>query len=63
MSRRSQILGGYKRIIKNSARSELKLTKNGVTLEMVAIPGGTFQMGSPSTEKGRSNAEGPQHCQ
>jgi eukaryotic-like serine/threonine-protein kinase len=33
----------------------------GVNLEMVAIPGGTFTMGSPSTEKERSNDEGPQH--
>jgi formylglycine-generating enzyme required for sulfatase activity len=34
---------------------------NGVTLEMVAIPGGTFPMGSPTTEKGRINDESPQH--
>ncbi|MBW4517329.1 MAG: SUMF1/EgtB/PvdO family nonheme iron enzyme [Timaviella obliquedivisa GSE-PSE-MK23-08B] len=34
---------------------------NGVTLEMVAIPGGTFQMGSPAGEKGRDNDESPQH--
>jgi eukaryotic-like serine/threonine-protein kinase len=33
----------------------------GVNLEMVAIPGGTFTMGSPSTEKERGNDEGPQH--
>nr|WP_242025333.1 formylglycine-generating enzyme family protein [Leptolyngbya sp. FACHB-36] len=32
----------------------------GVKLEMVAIPGGTFQMGSPATEKQRSTNEGPQ---
>ncbi|MEN8219905.1 MAG: formylglycine-generating enzyme family protein [Pseudomonadota bacterium] len=32
-----------------------------VTLEMVTIPGGTFMMGSPKTEKGRKNNEGPQH--
>jgi formylglycine-generating enzyme required for sulfatase activity len=32
-----------------------------VALEMVAIPGGRFQMGSPEDEKGRSNHEGPQH--
>ncbi len=34
---------------------------NGVTLEMVQIPGGTFIMGSPATEAKRSNDESPQH--
>jgi formylglycine-generating enzyme required for sulfatase activity len=29
--------------------------------EMVAIPGGTYLMGSPATEKGRKADEGPQH--
>jgi len=29
--------------------------------DMVLIPGGTFTMGSPPTEKGRSGDEGPQH--
>ncbi|MBD2546606.1 formylglycine-generating enzyme family protein [Planktothricoides sp. FACHB-1370] len=33
---------------------------NGVTLDMVAIPGGTFIMGSPVTEKERRDNEGPQ---
>ncbi|NEO15186.1 MAG: formylglycine-generating enzyme family protein [Moorea sp. SIO3F7] len=28
---------------------------------MVAIPGGTFEMGSPETEEGHSNSESPQH--
>jgi formylglycine-generating enzyme required for sulfatase activity len=32
-----------------------------VKFEMVAIPGGTFTMGSPATEAGRSPDEGPQH--
>jgi len=34
---------------------------NKVVLEMVAIPGGTFLMGSPETEAERSEYEGPQH--
>ena len=33
---------------------------SGVILDMVAIPSGSFVMGSPSTEAGRSNKEGPQ---
>jgi formylglycine-generating enzyme required for sulfatase activity/tRNA A-37 threonylcarbamoyl transferase component Bud32 len=34
---------------------------NGITLEMMAIPGGRFVMGSPNTESERSNGEEPQH--
>jgi len=34
---------------------------NGVTLDMVVIPGGTFLMGSPDTEAKRLNSESPQH--
>ena len=33
----------------------------GVELTMVQIPAGSFQMGSPENEAGRSDAEGPQH--
>lgn len=33
---------------------------SGVKLEMVEIPGGSFQMGSPSSEAARSDDEGPQ---
>ncbi|MEG5036330.1 bifunctional serine/threonine-protein kinase/formylglycine-generating enzyme family protein [Microcoleus sp. AT3-D2] len=33
---------------------------DGITLDMVAIPGGSFVMGSPDTEAGRSSYEGPQ---
>jgi formylglycine-generating enzyme required for sulfatase activity len=34
---------------------------NGIVLEMVSIPSGTFQMGSPATERKRSEREGLQH--
>ncbi|WP_051424284.1 bifunctional serine/threonine-protein kinase/formylglycine-generating enzyme family protein [Aphanizomenon flos-aquae] len=34
---------------------------NGVTLEMVEIPGGTFMMGSPKSEAKRGSDESPQH--
>ncbi len=34
---------------------------NGVILEMVAIPGGTFIMGSPENEEGRFDSESPEH--
>lgn len=34
---------------------------NGVALEMVRIPGGSFLMGSPESETGRRPNEGPQH--
>ena len=34
---------------------------NGVTLEMVQIPGGTFMMGSPAGEAKRRDDESPLH--
>ena len=34
---------------------------NDVTLDMVAIPEGTFEMGSPETEEGHEDDESPQH--
>jgi len=39
----------------------LNLPTGAVPLEMVAIPGGTFTMGSPDTEVNRDSDEGPQH--
>jgi formylglycine-generating enzyme required for sulfatase activity len=32
-----------------------------VSIEMIAIPGGTYMMGTPATEKERGDDEGPQH--
>ena len=34
---------------------------DGVTLDMVKIPGGQFQMGSPEGEEGWTEIQGPQH--
>ncbi len=38
-----------------------KIPDSTVTFEMVPIPGGTYLMGSPKTEAGRNEDEGPQH--
>ncbi|WP_227498515.1 formylglycine-generating enzyme family protein [Synechococcus sp. PCC 7336] len=35
---------------------------NGVNLEMVSVPGGRFQMGSPESERGRYIDESPLHA-
>jgi formylglycine-generating enzyme required for sulfatase activity len=46
----------------NSIYSELpEDLGNGIQLEMVMIPGGSFMMGSPETEKGSDDDERPQH--
>ena len=47
--------------IKSFAHYFLEDLGNGVVLEMVYIPSGTFMMGSPSTERRRSDNESPQH--
>ena len=51
--------------ITNRSNNEAKYFEenlgNGVTLEMVQIPGGTFMMGSPEGEAERDQEESPQH--
>jgi formylglycine-generating enzyme required for sulfatase activity len=37
------------------------IANGDVTFDMVPIPGGKFTMGSPDSEEGRSDDEGPQH--
>ncbi|MFM6002090.1 MAG: SUMF1/EgtB/PvdO family nonheme iron enzyme, partial [Sphaerospermopsis kisseleviana] len=54
----------YGQIIQRQQRIARYFTEdlgNGVTLEMAAIPGGTFMMGSPENEAGRRDNESPQH--
>gem|GEM_PF-335376 len=52
-------------IIKRDSSNQAKFFKedlgNGITLEMVYIPGGSFKMGSLPGEKGRGLHESPQH--
>ncbi len=43
------------------ARNFIEDVGNGVQLEMVQIPQGSFLMGSPEDELERSSSEGPQH--
>jgi formylglycine-generating enzyme required for sulfatase activity len=57
--------------INNNGTEIKRITKNAnyfgedlgdrVTLEMVAIPGGTFIMGSPENEEGYHSSQSPQH--
>jgi formylglycine-generating enzyme required for sulfatase activity len=52
------------KIIKRETKRAKHFTENlgnNITLEMVAIPGGTFMMGSPSTEAERYDDKSPQH--
>ena len=46
---------------RNEAQSFTEDLGAGVALEMVLVPGGTYLMGSPDTEKQRFGEEGPQH--
>jgi formylglycine-generating enzyme required for sulfatase activity len=43
--------------------TETITSKNGeeISFDMVLVPGGTFDMGSPEDESGRKDDEGPQH--
>ncbi|NEO53652.1 MAG: formylglycine-generating enzyme family protein [Okeania sp. SIO3B5] len=44
-----------------SARQKIEDLGNGIKLEMVYIPGGSFIMGSPENEVERHSSESPQH--
>ena len=45
----------------NQAQVFTETIAKAITLEMMAIPGGSFVMGSPNTEAERGDNEGPQH--
>ena len=47
--------------IQKTAKYYVEDLGNGIGLEMVLIPGGSFMMGSPEDELERSNSESPQH--
>ncbi|MGD1703682.1 hypothetical protein [Dapis sp. BLCC M229] len=44
-----------------NTRQKIEDLGNGIKLEMVYIPGGSFLMGSPEDEPKRLSSEGPQH--
>ncbi|MEH2305237.1 caspase, EACC1-associated type [Nostoc sp.] len=52
-------------VIKRDSNKQAKFFRedlgNGITLEMVEIPAGSFKMGSPPNENGRAENENPQH--
>lgn len=58
----SGVVVGTKAQTTSSAKSYTQsVPGSNQTYAMVAIPGGTYLMGSPATEKGRNADEGPQH--
>jgi formylglycine-generating enzyme required for sulfatase activity len=50
------------KIEKGEQRNYVETLTDRVKFEMVAIPGGTYLMGSPPNEPGRAADEGPQHA-
>ncbi len=48
-------------IRQTTTRQEFTEIINGVKMEMVLVPGGSFMMSSPASEQGRDEDEGPQH--
>ncbi|XHX80310.1 MAG: formylglycine-generating enzyme family protein [Stenomitos frigidus ULC029] len=46
---------------RQSAQSRTETLEQGIELELVAIPGGSFSMGAPSTEEGWDASQSPQH--
>src|SRR5690606_8052319 len=64
----AEVLPGYGDVPDAAAKTEKemkpyteRIAGTEVTFDMVPIPGGTFLMGSPESEAGRNEDEGPQH--
>jgi formylglycine-generating enzyme required for sulfatase activity/uncharacterized caspase-like protein len=57
VNRKGEVISGSE----GEAEVMIENLGNGVTLEMVKIPGGRFLMGSPETEAERLDNESPQH--
>ena len=53
--------GRQKSLQRSTAAAFTEILGSGNTLEMIAIPGGSFTMGSPADELERRSNEGPQH--
>ena len=47
--------------LKQQATGIIEVLEEGIELELIEIPGGSFLMGSPENELERSRREGPQH--
>src|SRR5438105_4866321 len=57
----SQPAGKLPTVDNATHKAYLETLTRDVSFEMLPIPGGTFIMGSPASEKGRKPDEGPQH--
>lgn len=57
-------INSFGKVIKQepkTARYQTLDLGNDITLDLIYIPWGSFMMGSPTSEKGRDDSEGPQH--
>lgn len=57
----SQAPGKLPSVEKVAQKNYTEKLNDKVSFEMIAIPGGSYLMGSPASEKGRQPDEGPQH--
>jgi formylglycine-generating enzyme required for sulfatase activity len=60
-SSQQRLLVAAPTIEKATHKNYTEKMSDDVSFEMIAVPGGTFTMGSPESEKGRNADEGPLH--